>query len=122
MNILHDEPHDGDEEVLSAVFMVGKDLEPSCYLVTERLPEGIHLKSADRAKLNVGMIGSFSDRELTWANGSALARITEEKDLGGALVNVGRAARISLNDQLQVALKNFNEAAKKSQGGQLPYR
>jgi hypothetical protein len=114
-SILHDEPHDDDEEVLSVLFTVAKDLEPSWHIITERHPEGVQFKSTDRAKLNVGLIGSFSDRQLTWASGSALARITEEKDLGGALVDAGRAARTSLNDQRHVALKSFDEAATKSQ-------
>lgn len=109
--ILHDEPEDSDEIVLTARLTVEKDLEPKWKIVTDRDPEGVDFKSADRAKLNVGMIGSFSDKELTWAAGTALAKITRSKNLGEALFDASRAARTSLEGRRADALKDFDDAA-----------
>lgn len=73
---LHDEPEDHDEVVLSARLSVAKDLEPKWKIVTARNPDGVDFKAADRAKINVGLIGSYSEKQLTWAAGTALAKIT----------------------------------------------
>lgn len=112
---LHDEPEDADELVLSARLTVAKDLEPKWKIVTARNPDGVDFRSADRAKVNVGLIGSYSEKQLTWAAGTALARITESDNLNESLVDATRAARNSLDGQRAVALKNFDAAAAKSE-------
>ena len=109
---LHDEPEDTDEIVLSACLTVAKDLEPKWKIVTTRNPDGVDFKSADRAKVNVGLIGSYSEKQLTWAAGTALAKITESDNLSESLVDATRAARSSLDGQRAAALKNFDAAAK----------
>ena len=112
---LHDEPEDTDEIVLSACLIVAKDLEPKWKIVTTRNPDGVDFKSADRAKVNVGLIGSYSEKQLTWAAGTALAKITESDNLSESLVDATRAARSSLDGQRAAALKNFDAAAAKSE-------
>ncbi|NKI70265.1 AAA family ATPase [Collimonas pratensis] len=112
---LHDEPEDHDEVVLSARLCVGKDLEPKWKIVTARNPDGVDFRSADRAKVNVGLIGSYSEKQLTWAAGTALARITESDNLNESLVDATRAARSSLDGQRAVALKSFDAAATRSE-------
>lgn len=112
---LHDEPGDADELVLSARLTVAKDLEPKWKIVTARSPDGVDFRSADRAKVNVGLIGSYSEKQLTWAAGTALARITESDNLNESLVDATRAARNSLDGQRAIALKNFDAAAAKSE-------
>lgn len=112
---LHDEPEDADELVLSACLTVAKDLEPKWKIITARTPDGVDFRSADRAKVNVGLIGSYSEKQLTWAAGTALARITESDNLNESLVDATRAARNSLDGQRAVALKNFDAAAAKSE-------
>lgn len=112
---LHDEPEDDDELVLSARLTVARDLEPKWKIVTDRNPEGVDFKAADRAKVNVGLIGTYSEKQLTWAAGTALARITESDNLSESLVDATRAARSSLDGQRAVALKSFDAAAAKSE-------
>lgn len=112
---LHDEPEDHDEVVLSARLSVAKDLEPKWKIVTTRNPDGVDFKAADRAKINVGLIGSYSEKQLTWAAGTALAKITVSENLNESLVVATRAARNSLGGERAVALKSFDAAAAKSE-------
>jgi hypothetical protein len=112
---LHDEPDDNDEIVISVRLSVEKDLEPKWKIVTNRNPDGIDFRAADRAKVNVGLIGSYSEKELTWAAGTSLAKITESKNLSESLVDATRAARNSLDGQRAVALTSFDAAAAKSE-------
>lgn len=112
---LHDEPDDNDEIVISVRLSVEKDLEPKWKIITNRNPDGIDFRAADRAKVNVGLIGSYSEKELTWAAGTSLAKITESKNLSESLVDATRAARNSLDGQRAVALTSFDAAAAKSE-------
>ncbi|MBN1005682.1 ATP-dependent nuclease [Amphritea pacifica] len=113
---LHDEPDDDDELVLSVRITVARDLEPKWKIVTDRNPEGVEFKAVDRTKVNVGLIGSYSEKQLTWAAGTALARITDSNNLSESLVDATRAARDSLDGQRAGALKSFDAAAAKSEG------
>lgn len=112
---LNDEPNDGDEFVLSFRLTVAKDLEPKWRAITNRNPEGVDFKAVDRAKVSVGLIGSFSEKQLTWAVGTALAKITESENLNESLAEATRAARASLDGQRMHALKNFDAAATSSE-------
>lgn len=112
---LNDEAEDDDELVLSVRLSVAKDLEPKWRVITDRNPDGVDFKSADRAKVSVGLIGSYSEKQLTWAPGTALAKITESENLNQSLVDATRAARSSLDGQRVLALKNFDAAAAKAE-------
>ncbi|RFB70839.1 MULTISPECIES: AAA family ATPase [unclassified Herbaspirillum] len=111
---LNDEPADDDEEVLSVRLRVEKDLEPKWKVVTDRNPDGVDFKTADRAKVGVGMIGNLNEKQLSWATGTVLAQITESDNLNSSLVDATRAARSSLDGQRN-ALEKFDAAAAKSQ-------
>ncbi len=112
---LNDEPEDDDENVLSIRLIVAKDLEPKWKVVTDRNPDGVDFKAADRAKVSVGLIGTYSEKQLTWAAGTALAKITESDNLNESLVEATRAARSSLDGQRALVLKKFDAAATKSE-------
>ena len=94
---------------------MAKDLEPKWKIVTARNLDGVDFRSADRSKVNVGLIGSYSEKQLTWAAGTPLAKITESENLSESLVDATRAARNSLDGNRAVALKNFDDAAAKSE-------
>jgi predicted ATP-dependent endonuclease of OLD family len=111
---LHDEPEDKDELVLSVQLVVSADLEPKWKVVTNRAPEGVDFRSADRAKINAGFIGLYSEKQLTWGAGTALAKITEADNLNESLVNATRAAHSSLDKNRSTLIK-FDEAATKSE-------
>ena len=112
---LFDEPDDHLESVLTARLTVEKDLEPKWAVVCDRNPDGVPFKQADRNKVGVGLIGVFSERELSWANGTALAKLTAAQSLSELLANASRTARSSLDIDRAVTLTNFDTAATKSQ-------
>jgi putative ATP-dependent endonuclease of OLD family len=112
---LMDEPDDHLESVLTVRFTVEKDLEPKWIAVCDRCPEGVPFKQADRNKISVGLIGAYSERQLSWATGTALAKLTEAQSLNELLANASRTARASLDADRPVTLKNFDAAAVKSQ-------
>ena len=112
---LSDEPEDHLERILTIRLTIEKDLEPKWVVICDRNPEGIPFKQADRIKVSVGMIGAYSEKQLSWATGTALAKLTEAKSLNELLANASRTARTSLDADRAVSLKNFDEAAQKSQ-------
>jgi hypothetical protein len=112
---LTDEPEDHLESVLTTRLTVEKDLEPKWTVICDRVPEGVHFKLADRNKLSVGLIGTYSEKQLSWATGTALAKLTETQSLNELLANASRTARSSLDAERPVSLKNFDAAAVKAQ-------
>ncbi|MGK8194747.1 ATP-dependent nuclease [Burkholderia cepacia] len=112
---LSDEPEDHLERILTIRLTIEKDLEPKWVVICDRNPEGIPFKQADRIKVSVGMIGAYSEKQLSWATGTALAKLTEAQSLNELLANASRTARTSLDADRAVSLKNFDEAAQKSQ-------
>jgi len=112
---LTDEPDDQLESVLTVRLTVEKDLEPKWTVVCDRSPEGIPFKQADRNKVSVGLIGAYSERQLSWATGTALAKLTETQSLNELLANASRSARASLDADRPITLNNFDAAAAKSQ-------
>ncbi|MFI8607848.1 ATP-dependent nuclease [Pseudomonas sp. NPDC077649] len=112
---LTDEPDDHLENVLTVRLTVEKDLEPKWIALCDRSPEGVPFKQADRNKVSVGLIGAYSERQLSWATGTALAKLTEAQSLNELLANASRSARTSLDADRPVTLKNFDAAAAKSQ-------
>jgi hypothetical protein len=112
---LTDEPDDHLESVLTVRLIVDKDLEPKWSAVCDRSPEGVPFRQADRSKISVGLIGAYSERQLSWATGTALAQLTEAQSLNELLANASRTARTALEVDRLVSLKNFDAAAMKSQ-------
>ncbi|MFN7153589.1 MAG: ATP-dependent nuclease [Acidovorax sp.] len=112
---LTDEPEDYLENVLTVRLTVDKDLEPKWMVVCDRNPDGVPFKQGDRNKVSVGLIGAYSEKQLSWATGTALAKLTEAQSLNELLANASRTARASLDGDRPVTLKNFDAAAGKSQ-------
>ncbi len=112
---LTDEPEDHLENVLTVRLTVDKDLEPKWMVVCDRNPDGVPFKQGDRNKVSVGLIGAYSEKQLSWATGTALAKLTEAQSLNELLANASRTARASLDGDRPVTLKNFDAAAGKSQ-------
>lgn len=112
---LTDEPEDHLESVLTVRLTVDKDLEPKWMVVCDRHPDGVQFKQGDRNTVSVGLIGAYSEKQLSWATGTALAKLTEAQSLNELLANASRTARASLDGDRPVTLKNFDAAAGKSQ-------
>ena len=112
---LTDEPDDRLESVLTMRLTVDKDLEPKWRIICDRHADGLPFKHGDRNKVSVGLIGAYSEKQLSWATGTALAKLTEAQSLNELLANASRTARASLDAERPISLKNFDAAAEKSQ-------
>jgi len=106
--ILND-PEDGLTPVLTIRFHVGSDLDPKWNIVkpSQREPKPIHEK--DRTLFGMARVGEDTRRDLTWAQGSALIRITEHQRISrGSYAAATRAAAGALDPAVREPL---NEAA-----------
>lgn len=113
--VLHDEPLEGDELVLSIQLRVDPSLEQSWTVVNDRNPEGKPITAKDREKLGCARLGDFLDRHFSWGRGSILSRLTGEADsLLSILAEAGRAARDAVTDVPPEKLQNLHNAAKEA--------
>ena len=109
--IRHNEPGEGLEDALCVRLAVGNDLEPSWRVIRGEEDEGIAFKAVDRARVSVSLIGTLSDRHLTWSRGSLLSRLTESDSLSLSLAEAGRAARAALEGRRAQSLSQFDVIA-----------
>lgn len=107
-----DDPGEGLEEALRVRLSVKRDLEPSWSVIKHSDDEGVAFKASDRAKAEVNLIGTISDRHLTWSRGSILGQLTSEEKIISLLAEAGRAAKSALEARRNEDLKNFDEVAK----------
>ncbi len=98
---LLDEPDDDSEPVLTIRLTITPDFEASWLVVTDRQPEGKPISWHDRARLGAVRLGAEVERDLTWARGSSLSRLTGDLGLEGVIAEAYRAARAAVdNEQL----------------------
>ena len=110
-----DDPGDGLEDALQIRLSVMRDLDPSWSVIKHQDDEGIPFKSKDRAKAALSMIGTFSDRHLTWSRGSILSQLTTDENIASLLADAGRAAKNALDEQRTQNLSDFDQVAKKAE-------
>lgn len=106
-----EEPGDELEDVLRIRLTVADDLEPSWSVVKNDDDEEIPFKAADRAKVAVSLVGSISDRHLTWSRGSILSRLTETESTTSSLAGATRAAKAALEARRAEDLTGFDAVA-----------
>jgi len=95
---VHDEPQDGDEDVITLRLSVDSSLEPNWEVVTERHPEGAHINARERERLGMVRLGAAVERDLTWSRGSVLSRLTGDVDEHAQiLAEAGRHARSTVD-------------------------
>ncbi|MDB5824867.1 MAG: ATP-dependent endonuclease [Herminiimonas sp.] len=101
--LLEDEPRAGLEIVLTLKLDVKADLEPSWTLDSDRAAHQQLERSLawkDRNLLTPARIGTYANTNLSWARGSVLNRLTEERaNLGSELAGAARAARATFGAQ-----------------------
>lgn len=101
--LLEDEPRAGLETVLTLKLEVKNDLEPSWTLYSDRAADQQLERSLawkDRSFLTPARVGTYANANLSWARGSVLNRLTEERaNLGSELAGAGRAARAAFGAQ-----------------------
>lgn len=106
-----DEPGDELEDALWVRLSVADDLEPSWRIVKSASDEGKDFRANDRLKLAVSLIGSYSDRHLTWSKGSILSQLTEAENISSSLAGAARAAKAALEARRTQDLASFDKAA-----------
>lgn len=101
--LLEDEPRAGLETVLTLKLEVKSDLEPSWTLHSNRAANQQLERSLawkDRSLVTPARIGTYANTNLSWARGSVLNRLTEERaNLGSELAGAARAARTTFGAQ-----------------------
>lgn len=94
---IHDEPEKDDEIVITLKMVVSEDLEPDCFLFSERATrEGIEkrLLWKHRELLSPTRLGAFSHQHLAWGNRSVLNKLSEETfDVSSTLADLSRQTR-----------------------------
>lgn len=106
-----DDPGEGLEDALRIRLQVAEDLEPSWSVFKGDEDEGIQFKASDRAKVSVSLIGTASDRHLTWSRGSILSQLTETESITSSLAEAARAAKSALEARREESLTGFDEVA-----------
>jgi len=117
---VEEEPGHGLETVLRLNLTVSGDLEPRWRLLSKRAQDrGIDrgLNWGDRLALSPTRLGDWAENNLAWRRGSVLNRLSEEKpDASKALSNAAREARKTFGAeaerQLGGALAIVNRAAR----------
>ncbi|OAB55812.1 hypothetical protein AY600_17915 [Phormidium willei BDU 130791] len=105
------DPGDGLEDALRIRLSVADDLEPSWSVIKNDDDEGVQFKATDRAKVAVSLIGTVSDRHLTWSRGSILSQLTESENITSSLAGAARAAKAALEARRAQDLTGFDEVA-----------
>jgi hypothetical protein len=82
---VRDEPEGDDEPVVSVRLTVDSSLEPAWELITDR-QDPRSLSPRDRAIFGLVRLGGDAERHLTWGQGSALARLSTDKDQAAPLL------------------------------------
>lgn len=101
--LLEDEPRVGLETALTLKLEVNCDLEPNWILYSDRAARQQLERSLawkDRSLLAPARIGTYANTNLSWARGSVLNRLTDERvNLGAELADAARAARAAFGAQ-----------------------
>jgi hypothetical protein len=107
------ELEEGDVPVLAVQLKVGPSLEPEwSVIVSERDPR--YISSKDREAFGITRLGEFVDRHITWARGSALARMSEgTQSIREVLAEAQRQATHAVRDLKGTSL---HECATKIEG------
>lgn len=111
--VLHDEPSDDMEPVLTVAVDVDASMEPRWHVITDRDPDGRDIPPRDRELFGVVRIGAEVDRHLTWSRGSALTRATES--VGGVKRVLAEAHQRTREIIDQASLDDLRSAAKKAE-------
>ena len=118
LGMIEDEPLDGSETVLTLELIVEADLEPQWRLYSERMADSDRRKALawkDRMALAPARLGNHSSSNLSWSRGSVLNRLSDGRvDVGTALVDAAREARLSFGEKAGETVTDVLEAVSKT--------
>lgn len=113
--VLHDEPINGDEFVLSVQLRVDSSLEPGWFVVNDRDPEGKRIGTKDREELGCVRLGEYVDRHFSWGRGTVLSKLTASSDeLSNVLAEASRETRNVVKNLDPTKLQTLHDAAAKA--------
>jgi putative ATP-dependent endonuclease of OLD family len=113
---LSDEPNDNLETVLTIQLHIDENFEPTWTAYNDR-DANTPINQNERRKLNCGIIGDYSDQDLTWKRGSALSRLTENYNIKSILKSAIKETQSSIDyksdlfSEITSASKRTEEAA-----------
>lgn len=94
-----DEPTDDAEIVLTIQLKVDASLEPEWRVIADRHAEGKPVSARNRELLGMSSLGGYVDRDLSWARGSVLTRVsTGQESIGSMLAEASRSIRKTVSD------------------------
>ncbi len=115
---IHDEPFTGDEQALTIQLSVDDTLEPHWVVITQRHQEGQPISHMDRDRLGVSPIGAFLEKDLSWAKGSPLFRLTGSlNEANQIMLNARRNMRQSIvsDESTKVWIDQCTQLAKNAE-------
>lgn len=93
---LRDEPENADEAVLTVRLTVDATLEPVWEIICDRLTESRQISNRDRAKFGLVRLSGDDAKQLSWGQGSVLARLTgDNSEAAARLADAYRSAKDS---------------------------
>ena len=94
--VLHDEPEDDDEIVVTVRLVIDDSLEPIWTLTGSAGAEGVPFRAKDRSKLKLHRLGGVIDHQLGWGRGSLLSRHSgAQGEINDVMSSAARAIRQS---------------------------
>lgn len=111
--MIHDDPANDDEDVLTIRLSVDSGLEPQGVVVKECNPESRYISWRDRELIGVAALGDNVNRNLTWSRGSALARLTDSQSSSQVIAVANRKAREAVGE---MQLEDWQQIADRTKG------
>jgi len=110
---IHDEPLDDDEPVLTVRLTVDATMEPTWEVYCERAPLPRYLTNRDRALFGVVRLNAEDAKQLTWAQGSVLSKLTDDGEQAAAVL--AAAYRTAKDNANLTGISGFAAAAATAQ-------
>lgn len=111
--VIHDDPINEDEQVLTIKLRVDQSLEPQWTAIKSSNPDPKPIAWRDRELFAVAVLGYDAERDLTWSRGSALARLTDASSSAQVIAIANREARKAVANMDLKEWKQIAEQANK---------
>jgi putative ATP-dependent endonuclease of OLD family len=112
--VIHDEPEEGDESVVTVRLVIDASLEPVWTLTGSPGADGFPLRAKDRAKLRLHRLGGSIDHQLGWGRGSLLARQSDARgEINDVMATAARSVRQTISTAGIPGIQETIERAKR---------
>lgn len=115
--VIHDEPEDEDEIVITVRLVIDASLEPIWTLTGATGTDGIPFRAKDRAKLRLHRLGGSIDHQLGWGRGSLLSRQSgAQGEIHDVMATAARSIRQTTSTAGITGIQEAIERAKRVAG------